>query len=156
MSQVPQCWQEMPKKPSWKTVRTRDHIVNSSVVAELFVRFNTNWGGLWSSRFSSDELYDAALLEWCIDLEPYDQKCIDAAMMVCKKTFTKGPPTLGQFCDECKNAHQREVRQKQLMKRLRLPPPAKKTPEQIAFCREKLKNMMSIIKSGKPLDGECM
>jgi len=65
-------------------------------VNQLFVRFSSIYGHLWSSRFQSADMLQAAKFEWASDINKFSGNDIAMAIEQCKKRFSK-PPSLTEF-----------------------------------------------------------
>jgi hypothetical protein len=68
---------------------------------QIFVRLANNYGTLFTGRFASVELAEAAKREWAVDLSRYTLMQIESALELCKTQYPDYPPTLGQFRKLC-------------------------------------------------------
>lgn len=85
------------KKQTMSTKRTH----------RIFLRFNSIYGGTWSSRFVTQRMYDEAIQEWTQDLARYSDQEIELAIQACKQRYQLAP-TLPQFLELVKNEHYRK------------------------------------------------
>lgn len=71
------------------------------LVSQLFVRMQSIYGHLWSSRFASAQMLEAAKIEWGVSLARHDVAAVWRAVEACKGEFDK-PPTLPEFLRLCR------------------------------------------------------
>jgi len=72
--------------------------LTEKMIDRFFVRFNSIYGHLWSSRYQSLDLLKAAKAEWARDLGAYSVAQISKAIEDCKRAYKK-PPTLPEFLE---------------------------------------------------------
>lgn len=82
-------------------MRSSDDRVSNARISELFVRMNSIYGHLWSSRFPDARLLQAAKAEWAMALSKRDGEAIRRAVLVCQQQYDM-PPTLPQFARLCR------------------------------------------------------
>lgn len=71
------------------------------VVKMLFAKLQANYGGLFTSSFSTKAMLDYAIDEWRVELAPYSKQIIMQACDICKQQYIKGP-TMTEFSNVCK------------------------------------------------------
>lgn len=76
-------------------------MLEDRLVQQLFVRMQSTYGHLWSSRFGSAELFAAAKAEWARALGRYDAMVVSRAVEGCQQQYDK-PPTLPEFLRLCR------------------------------------------------------
>ena len=67
-----------------------------TLVSQLFIRMNSIYGHLWSSRFKTDRMLQAAKMEWGMSLAKYSRDDLEFAIAQCKRVY-QTPPSLPQF-----------------------------------------------------------
>jgi hypothetical protein len=70
------------------------------LVDRLFVRLNSIYGHLWSSRFPDANMLAAAKAEWGMDLAKCTPEQLGRALEACKQQYDT-PPSLPQFSRLC-------------------------------------------------------
>lgn len=85
---------------------------------QLFVRLGSMYGHIFTSRWPTADLYDAAMAEWSIALGKFDADTLSAALRSCLDRYPK-PPTLPEFYQLCRDqtascAAHREYKQPKL------------------------------------------
>lgn len=109
------------------------------LIDRLFVRMNSNYGNLWSSRYRSANMLEAAKKEWLFDLRQFKQDCIARALILCKSVHTSSPPTLPEFSLLCSTVRKSELAKLTAIKPQPWKPNRKLAAEQTALAKEKLK-----------------
>lgn len=71
------------------------------LIEQLFVRMSSIYGHLWSSRFASAAMLEAAKAEWASALYGLHVDAVTRAINACAKRH-KMPPTLPEFLALCK------------------------------------------------------
>jgi len=72
---------------------------NYKIIERLFVRMQSIYGEQWSSRYRSDNMLNAAKIEWAYDLINYSATDIGKAIKKMKREYVEWPPSLPQFCE---------------------------------------------------------
>lgn len=76
------------------------HRTSDKLIDRLFVRVNSNYGHLWSSRFQSHDMLAAAKAEWAIALGRFSAEEIGAGIERCFVKYDK-PPSMTEFVKCC-------------------------------------------------------
>lgn len=71
-------------------------------IARVFVRMQSAYGHLWTSRFGDGRVLEAAKREWALRLGRFDLETIGRALDLCATAYPDRPPTLGQMVGLCR------------------------------------------------------
>lgn len=71
------------------------------IIQRLFAKMQTNYGGLFTSRFATPAMLEFGIDEWRVELAPYSERIIFEAYDICKIQYMKGP-SMSEFGDICK------------------------------------------------------
>ncbi len=67
----------------------------------MFAKLQSNYGGLFTSRFATKAMLEFGINEWRAELAPYSERVIFEAYDICKSQYMKGP-SMSEFGDICK------------------------------------------------------
>ena len=75
------------------------------VIDRIFVRMTSNYGHLWSSRFPSTDMLNAAKAEWSLALDEFSLDEIKQGIEQCFELYGK-PPSMTEFVRCCRPANE--------------------------------------------------
>lgn len=79
---------------------TPSHLTDK-VISQLFIRMQSNYGHLWTSRWPDNNTFTAAKAEWSNALSCFNTESLSIAIRLCLKRFPM-PPSLPEFYLLCR------------------------------------------------------
>lgn len=100
-SQAQRSLQQAAPARSTRSHRSEPQQLDATLTNQLFVRMQSIYGHLWSSRFANAQMLAAAKAEWATALYGCHVNDINRAIEACKREYDK-PPTLPEFLKLCR------------------------------------------------------
>ncbi len=104
------------------------------VVQKLFAKLQTNYGGLFTSRFATKAMLEFGIDEWRVELAPYSEQVIFSAYSICKNQYMRGP-SMSEFGGICK-----------MIKRSKEQPEKRPPWQQTNYGKEMAKKMCNLVR----------